>query len=337
MSTINEKIEKESAEPAESRIASTWKEASEFPTKRILDYIGPTGLWLLSFYFASLFMMIVLNIARLGFTGEAIFSAPTYFSQLFISYGLNSGRVDVPSADILLELPAYLDADYGLQKIDFANALTSGAWLFAPLVIYVLGLLFVILPSSGFPQPIGDYSYLTNFQYFHHFVPFLGFTVDPVTNIMTTTGAFYFLIAWLPIILACLIGAFVTKRVFKEKKNRSISVLKFMLFNLAAGFIIGLQMGTITGEVDFRITGALKTIFTNSYDNTGYYFSGQYHPNTILIVSWFVNFIPMILAAIWYLIYDPLEDNIIKGAINTGAFMSKTFKKMSKNNRKTTE
>ncbi len=275
MSAINEKIEKESAEPAESRIASTWKEASNFPTKRILDYIGPTGLWLICFYLASIFMMIVLNIARIGFTGEAIFSAPTYFTQLFISYGLNAGKIEAPPPDILLELPAYLDVDYGLQKIDFANALTSGAWLFAPLVIYVLGLFLVILPGSGFPQPVGDFDYLTNFQYFHHFVPFLGFTVDPETNIMTTTGAFYFLIAWLPIILACLIGAFVTKRIFKEKKNRSISVLKLMVFNLAAGFIVGMQMGTITGEVNFRITGALKTIFTNSYDNTGYYSTGQ--------------------------------------------------------------
>jgi len=297
-------------------------------------------------------MMIVLNIARIGFTGEAIFSAPSYFSQLFISYGLNAGKTDAPPPDILLELPTYLDPDYGLQKIDFANALTSGAWLFAPMVIYVLGLFLVILPGSGFPQPVGDYDYLTNFQYFHHYVPFLGFTVDSETNIMTTTGAFYFLIAWLPIILACLIGAFVTKRVFKEKKNRSISVLKLMLFNLVVGFIVGMQMGTITGEVNFRITGALKTIFTNSYDNTGYYFSGQYHPNTILIVSWFVNFyfsgqyhpntilivswfvnfIPMIMAAAWYLLYDPLEDNIIKAAKNTRAFTSKTFKRMSKNN-----
>ena len=225
MSTINEKIEEE---PAESRIASSWKEASKFPTKRLLDYIGPTGLWLLCFYLASILMMIVLNIARLGFTGEAIFSAPTYFTQLFISYGLNSGKTASPPPDILVELPAYLDPDYGLQKIDFANALTSGAWLFAPLVIYVLGLLFVILPGTGFPQPLGDFDYLVNFQYFHHFVPFLGFTVDPVTGTMTTTGAFYFLIAWLPIILACLIGAFVTKRVFKEKKNRSISVVKII-------------------------------------------------------------------------------------------------------------
>ena len=332
MSTINEKIEKESAEPAESRIASSWKEASKFPTKRLLDYIGPTGLWLLCFYLASIFMMIVLNIARLGFTGEAIFSAPTYFTQLFISFGLNSGRTEAPPPDILLELPAYLDPDYGLQKIDFANALTSGAWLFAPLVIYVLGLLLLILPGSGFPQPLGDFNYLLNFQYFHHFVPFLGFDVDPVTGIMTTTGAFYFLIALLPIILACLIGAFVTKRVFKEKKDRSISVLKMMVFNLAAGFIVGMQMGTITGDVNFRITGTLRTIFTSSYDNTGYFFSGQYHPNTIIIVSWFVNFIPMIMAALWYLIYDLLEDSIIKAAKSTGAFTSKTFKRMSKNN-----
>ncbi|NPE08871.1 MAG: hypothetical protein GNW80_11375 [Asgard group archaeon] len=337
MSTINEKIEKESAEPAESRIASTWKEASKFPTKRLLDYIGPTGLWILSFYLASIFMMIVLNIARLGFTGEAIFSAPSYFTQLFISYGLNSGKIAVPPPDTLLELPAYLDVDYGLQKIDFANALTSGAWLFAPLVIYVLGLLLAILPGSGFPQPIGDFDYLTNFQYFHNFVPFLGFTVNPETNIMTTTGAFYFLIAWLPIILACLIGAFVTKRIFKEKKNRSISVLKLMILNLVTGFIVGMQMGAITGEVNFRIIGALKTIFTSSYDNTGYFFSGQYHPNTIIIVSWFVNFIPMIMAAIWYLIYDPLEDYIVKTAKNTGAFTAKKFKKRFKKNNNSTE
>lgn len=329
MSTTNEKIEKESAEPAESRIASTWKEASKFPTKRLLDYIGPTGIWLLCYYLASIFMMIVLNIARLGWTVEAIFSAPIYFSQLFISYGLNSGKVKAPDLD--------RENDFYYQKIDFGNALSSGAWLFAPMIIYVLGLFMTILPGSGFPQPIGDFDYLLNFQYFHHYVPFLGFNVDPETNIMSTTGAFYFLIAWLPIILACLVGAFVTKRVFKEKKNRSINVLKLMLFNLLVGFIVGMQMGTMTGEVNFRITGAIRTIFTNDYDNTGYLFSGQYHPNTIMIVSWFVNFIPMFLAAAWYLLYDPIEDNIIKSAKYTGAFTVKTYKRLSKREEVTPE
>ena len=120
MSTINEKIEKESAEPAESRIASGWKEASKFPTKRLIDYIGPTGLWLLCFYLASIFMMIILNIARLGFTGEAIFSAPTYFTQLFVNFGLNAGKIKAPDLD--------LENDFYYQKVDFGNALSSGAW-----------------------------------------------------------------------------------------------------------------------------------------------------------------------------------------------------------------
>ncbi|MBK5114089.1 MAG: hypothetical protein KGD59_13945 [Candidatus Heimdallarchaeota archaeon] len=322
MSIINEKIEKETAEPAESRIASTWKEASKFPAKRLLDYIGPTGLWLLCYYLASVFMMIVLNIARLGWTAEAIFSAPTYFAQLFINYGLNAGKVKAPDLD--------RQNDFYFQKIDFGNALSSGAWVFAPMIIYVLGLLITIMPGSGFPQPVGDFDYLTNFQFFHHFVPFLGFDVNPVTNIMFTTGAFYFLIAWLPIILACVIGAFVTKRVFPEKKNRSISVVKFMLFNLLVGFIVGMQMGTMTGEVNFRITGALRTIFTSSYDNTGYLFTGQYHPNTILIVSWIVNFIPIALAAIWYLIYDLLEDNVIRISKATPGFFETKFKRKEK-------
>jgi hypothetical protein len=319
MSTVNKKTEQESADPAESRIASAWKEAVKFPTKRLLDYIGPTGLWLICYYLASIFMMMVLNIARLGWTGEAIFSAPTYFAQLFINFGLNSGKIKAPDLD--------RENDFYYQKIDFDNALSSASWIFAPMIIYVLGIMLTILPDSGFPQPIGDFDYQTNFRYFHHFVPFLGFDIDPDTNIMFTTGVFYFLIAWLPIILACVIGAFVTKRVFPEKKNRSISVLKFMIFNLVVGFIVGMQMGTMTGEVNFRITGAIRTIFTNSYDNTGYFFTGEYHPNTILVVSWFVNFIPMILAAVWYLIYDPLEDQTIRLAKATPGFIVKTWKR----------
>ncbi|NHJ33219.1 MAG: hypothetical protein FK732_10170 [Asgard group archaeon] len=310
---MNEKNEEESTEPTESRIASVLKEVKTFPVKRLIDYIGPTGIWLLCYYVASLLMMIILNIARLGFTGEAIFSAPTYFAQLFISYGLNAGKTKVPPPGPLEEIPAHLDVDYGMQKVDFGNALSSAAWLFAPMVVYVLGLLMTILPGSGFPQPIGDFDYLTNFQYFHDFVPFLGFSVDADTNVMRTTGSFYFLIAWLPLIISCLVGAFITKRVFKEKKDRSISVIKVMFFNLLVGFIVGLQMGVITGDVTFRIIGALRTIFTNSYDNTGYFFSGEYHPNTILIVSWFVNFIPMILSTVWYLLYDITEDFVLRG------------------------
>ncbi len=322
MSTMNEKIEQESADPAESRITSAWKEATKFPVKRLLDYIGPTGLWLICYYFAAILMMIILNIARLGWTAEAIFSAPTYFAQLFISFGLNSGKVKAPDLD--------RENDFYYQKIDFDNALSSASWIFAPMIIYVLGLFIAILPGSGFPQPVGDFDYLTNFRYFHDFVPYLGFEINPDTNIMFKTGSFYFLIAWFPIILASLAGAFVTKRVFPEKNNRSISVVKLMLFNLIVAFIVGLQMGTITGEITFRITGVIKTIFTNSYDNTGYIYTGQYNPNAILIVSWFINFIPMVIAAIWYLLYDQLEDRIIKAAKATPEFTKMVIQRIGK-------
>ncbi len=318
MSTMNETkpVEADNAEEVESRIVKAWKEARKFPAKRMVDYLGPTGIWIFAYYFSSLFIMIVLNIARLGWSLEAIFSAPTYFAQIFLNYGLNSGKVIADPLDT--------ENDFYYQKIDFENALTSASWISAPFIIYVLGLLIAILPGSGFPQPIGDYDYLVNFRYFHHFVPFLTERANG-----TKGGGFYFLIAWLPIIMSVLISAFVAKRVFsgEEDQTRNVNVLKIMLFNLLIGFIIGMQMGTLTGTVMFRFGGALKSIFTSSYDNEGYFFDGQYNPNTILVISWFINFIPMSLAALWHIIYSPLEDAIIKGANNSGKWINSKRKK----------
>ncbi len=318
MSTMNETkpVEVDNAEEVESRIVKAWKEAREFPAKRMVDYLGPTGIWIFAYYFSSLFMMIVLNIARLGWSFEAIFSAPIYFAQIFLNYGLNSGKV--------ISDPLDTANDFYYQKIDFGNALTSTSWIFAPFIIYVLGIFIALLPFSGYPQPIGDFDYLLNFRYFHHFVPFLTERANG-----TKGGGFYFLIAWLPIILSVLISAFVAKRVFsgEEGQTRNINVLKIMLFNLLVGFIVGMQMGTLTGTVRFRFGGALRSIFTSSYENEGYSFDGQYNPNTILVTSWFINFIPMILATLWHLIYSPLEDSIVKGVNNSGKWINSKKKK----------
>ncbi|NHJ86388.1 MAG: hypothetical protein FK734_13070, partial [Asgard group archaeon] len=230
MSANNKTKSNGDEEKIDIRLVNTWDEVKKYPVKKMIDYIGPTGIWLLSYYFASIFMMIVLNIARLGWTAEAIFAAPSYFAQIFINYGLNSGKIEAEPLD--------QENDFYYAKADYSNFLTSAAWLFAPMIIYILGIFINILPGSGYPQPIGDYDYLVNFQYFHDFVPFLN---------DTKTGGFYFLVAWLPMILSVIVGAFVSKRLFRSKRQINVNVLKIMLFNLIAAFIVGMQMGVMTG------------------------------------------------------------------------------------------
>ena len=89
----------------------------------------------------------------------AIFAAPAYFAQLFVNYGLNAGKVKAPDTDNSL--------DFYYEKIEFGPALVSASWLFAPMIIYILGILFSILPGSGYPSPEGYYDFNNNFLYFH--------------------------------------------------------------------------------------------------------------------------------------------------------------------------
>lgn len=301
MSTITEEKEQQQ----KSKIMTTWDEMKSFKIKPFRQYIGPTGIWMLSYYFISIFIMIAMNIARVGWSGEAIFAAPSYFAQLFLNYGLNAGKVAADPLD-----PA---SDFYLEKIEFSRPLMSASWLFAPMIVYVLGLFLSILIGSGYPQPTGEFSYLENFFYFHERT--VALTGDPLANDPAKTGGFYFIIAWLPIILSAIVGAIISKRVFKKdenpKQHKTFNVIKVMLYNLFAGFIVGLQMGYMTGKVTFNIFGAIVTIFTSSYDNYGYMFTGQYNPNVIMLTSWFVNFIPIIIVAFTYIIYSPFEDKTI--------------------------
>ena len=194
MSTTNEsqsnaetQATEEKPKDFKSRLAAAWEEAKSFETKKMKDYVGPTGIWLLIYYGISLFVMIAMNIARVGWSGEAIFAAPAYFAQLFINFGLNAGKVMDKSTDV----------GFYNQKIVFNSALTSASWLFAPMIIYVLGILFAILSGSGWAMPVGDYSFNLNHRYFHDYTVLL--------NSDNKGGGFYFLLVWLPIILSILI------------------------------------------------------------------------------------------------------------------------------------
>ncbi len=298
MSTINE----EKDQQHESKVMATWDKMKSFKAKPFKQYVGPSGVWILCYYFISLFIMIAMNIARVGWSGEAIFAAPAHFAQLFLNYGLNAGKVAADPLDVV--------NDFYLEKIEFGRPLMSASWLFAPMIVYVIGMLLSILSSSGYPQPIGDYGYLENFYYFHERT--VALSGDPLADNPGKSGGFYFLIVWLPILLSALAGAIISKRLFKDdpKQHKSFNVIKIMMFNLLVGFIVGLQMGYMTGEVTVSLWGTFKTIFTSSYENSGYMFTGQYNPNVLMFTSWFVNFIPIMIIAVIYLLYSPIEDKV---------------------------
>jgi len=311
MSTTNENktnVEAQATEENESltfknRLVNAWDDAKSFKTKKMKNYIGPTGIWLLIYYGISLFVMICMNIARIGWSGEAIFAAPAYFAQLFINFGLNAGKVK----------DSNIDVGFYNQKMTFNTTLISASWLFAPMIIYVLGILLAILPGSGWAMPIGDYTFNFNHYYFHDYTVLL--------NSENKGGGFYFILVWLPVILSVIIAAFVTKRIFPNKENRSFSVIKIMLFNVVAGLIVGFQMSKLTGIVLLRPGLWLQAIFTNEFygdvieSTIGYtnYFTSQYNPFVITTATWFINFIPMFAAAIWYQIYDNNEQKVVDG------------------------
>ncbi|RLI70913.1 hypothetical protein DRO91_06235 [Candidatus Heimdallarchaeota archaeon] len=162
MSTSTESTVEESASQTKPRIID---EIKNYPVKRFIDYVGPTGLWLFLYYLFSLFMMIVLNIARIGWSLESIFAAPRYFAELFINYGLNAGKIEADPLD--------QELDFYFKRNDFSNFMTSASWIFAPMIIYVLGIFLSILPASGFQQPIGDFNYKTITSISINLFPFL--------------------------------------------------------------------------------------------------------------------------------------------------------------------
>jgi len=322
MSTKSEASSIDAGKPAIKKSRVTWEEIKKHPTKRFIDYIGPTGIWILLYYVFSIFMMITLNLVRIGWSAEAIFGAPTYFSQLFISYGLNAGKIESNPLDTTI--------DFYFQRVDYGNFLTVAAWLFAPMIIYVLGIFIALLPGSGYPQIFGDFSYKLNFQYFHQYVPLLTTRIGEEGEILGKGGGFFFLIAWVPILLTIIIGAIITRKIFKEQEEKNINVIKLMMYNLLAGFIVGLQMATITGKIEFNLRGTFRTIFASEYENYGYFFSGEYHPNSILITSWFINFIPTFLAVIYYGFYNSVVDQIMKGTRKTGQLTADELEKVDK-------
>ncbi|HUU77192.1 MAG TPA: hypothetical protein VMX55_02525 [candidate division Zixibacteria bacterium] len=293
MSTVNEEKEKKAFK---SRVAETWDKMKSFEIKRFRDYIGPTGIWIITYYLTSIFIMIVMNIARVGWSGEAIFAAPSYFAQLFLNYGLNAGKVPAESGEELI--------DFYFEKLEFGRPLISASWIFAPMIIYVLGLMISFLPGSGYPAPEGYYILNNNFMYFHERTVLLN---------DHKTGGFYFVLVWIPIIMACFLGAFISKRIYKDPNQyKSFNVVKVMLFSLIPCLIVSYAMAKMTGEISFSFFGAIKTIFTNSYENYGFFFTGQYHPNALLFTSWFINLIPTFIAALWYNMYHQIEDSIIR-------------------------
>ncbi|MEA2070004.1 MAG: hypothetical protein U9O98_01800 [Asgard group archaeon] len=291
MSTVtdqsNEKAEKEQKKSFKSRLKAAWKEARSYETKKMKNYLGTTGIWLLSYYVSSILIMIAMNIARVGWSAEAIFAAPAYFAQLFINFGLNAGKT----------------GEFSYEKIEFNRALISASWIFAPIIIYVLGMMMSFLIGSGYPKPTGDYDYLENFYYFHE---------RTVALNSDKSGGFYFFLVWLPLIISILIAAFISTRIYDKERRNDVNVFGLIFLNLLFGYIVGLQMGVMTGTYRFYIGGFFKTIFTNNRNNTGITFNGQYHPHSILIVSWFINLIPIFLVALWFAIYDSIEKQIIR-------------------------
>lgn len=334
MSTTNEgqnvaetQETEESSKDFKSRLAAAWEEAKSFKAKKMKSYVGPTGIWLLTYYGITLFVMIALNIARVGWSGEAIFAAPAYFAQLFLNFGLNAGKV----------MDSNFDVGFYNQKIVFNSMLTSASWLFAPMIIYVLGILFSILPGAGWSMPVGNYTFNLNFRYFHDYTVLI--------NENNKGGGFYFLLVWLPIILSILIGAFVTKRIFPNKEERGISVVRIMLFNIIAGLIVGYQLSGITGQVIIKPGLWLKAIFTNEFygdvieSNLGYdnYYTSMYNPFVIMTASWFVNFIPMFAAAIWYIVYDNNEQKVIDGIKGFPQWTVQAWDKITRKSKKEAE
>ncbi len=225
--------------------------------KNLLIYkvSSPTTVWFSSLYLTGLLSMIGFNLGREGLNLNGLTGGPSYYSRVFLYYGLNGNSTfDTPWVDGIL------------------------AWIFAPFIAIWLGLTLFYLKHAGYSKNGGTFTDPDGSLYFAFFNENVyGYGI----NIFGVKGnLFYIGIVWLPIITASIVTTVYMKRVKRES-----SIITRFSFNFVIAFWVGLAMAKMTDpNVSFKFQGFFDSLYENRTFNSFVIYEGEYHPMMLALI-----------------------------------------------------
>ena len=307
----NKMMATKKSETAEGKLISTelgprtqkevWKDWTIATGKYIGKKIhSPFGIYLLSTWFISFLIMGITNTMR----GGKFFEGPSYWIDIFLTYGLNNGQ----NSFLRLIAKPFL------------------VWFFAPMVVLILGWGLFLLADSGFLRngalPIDELDFNQTQKFFSYDNIWGQDLINPARPKWTKM---YIWLVLMPIILGAAFTGVYNFIVFKLiKKDKFIpSAKKFLLVIATSCFIIGVEMALMTGNITLEFTGLFYSLFVDRTINDFIIYGtqyktegekthpGQYHPIAVALTLWLLYLIPFFVVYLVLLIVGNL-DNVWK-------------------------
>ncbi|MHA2357264.1 MAG: hypothetical protein ACXABK_00660 [Candidatus Heimdallarchaeaceae archaeon] len=285
---------------SESEVLGDW-------SKGFLKWLGkkihsPMGIYFIVTWVLSILTMGVTNTLR----GGSFLDGPRYWMDVFLTYGLNAGQ------------------DSMLRFI----AKPFLVWLFAPMVVLMLGFTLFMLTDSGFfrngADPVAELDFNQSHRFFSidniwgssKHINGSSVVLDDPSPKWTLT---YFWIVWFPIIIGAIVAAIYNFIIFKKiKKERYLPKPRnFLLITFVASFVIGLQMALMTGNIGLSFRQLFYSLFVERVQNNfliyGFEYGGQgqYHPIALTIVIWLLYLVIFLMVYFIFIILGNM-DNIWK-------------------------
>ncbi|MDH5400970.1 MAG: hypothetical protein OEY49_00655 [Candidatus Heimdallarchaeota archaeon] len=236
---------------------------------------SPSAIWFISIYVNTLFAIIGFNIVRDkdGTFFDKIFGGPSYYSRLFLTYGLNSKSNPGPWAEGML------------------------AWIFAPFAVFFMGLGLFYLKEGGWarnsaifsdPEGVKSYAFFSDLVFGYETNIFGKFAGEG-----SKWNLFYIGLIWVPMF------ATITITILYEKKlDRKTSIVTRTIIN----FLIAIWIGTIIARVgdpslNYDWSNLWNNVMNERERNKFVIINKEYnyHPTFIAMYFVFIQFIPSIL------------------------------------------
>jgi len=260
---------------------------------------SPMGTYFIFTWLTSIIIMGVTNTMRGDGEEFSFWKGPSYWMNVFLTYGLNTGQ------------------DISLRFI----AKPVLVWFFAPMVTILLGFSLFILTDSGFLR--NGYSIVdeSDFAQTHRY-----FSMDDIwgSGLINPTKPkwvlMYICIVWLPVLIGATLTGLYNFVVFKKilKKPYLPSVKLLLIIVLIAALVIGTTMALMTGDIELRFRDLLYSLFverrTNSFLIYGFEYKeltgnqGQYHPIAICLTIMLIYFIPFLITYGIFLMFGNMDN-----------------------------
>lgn len=278
-----------------------WRDWSLASVKYIWKKIhSPFGIYLLSTWFISFLIMGITNTLR----GGKFFEGPSYWIDVFLTYGLNSGQ----DSTIRFIAKPFL------------------VWFFAPMVVLILGWGLFLLADSGFLRngalPVAEKDFNELQRFFSYDNIWGQKLINPARPKWTQT---YIWLVFMPILLGAAVSALYNFIVFKKiKKTRYLPKAgKFLSVVAISCLILGVEMALMTGNITLDFIGLFYSLFVDRTLNEfiiygsqyttagGKVHPGQYHPVGVGLTMWLLYLVPFMVTYGIFLIIGNL-DNVWK-------------------------